>query len=348
MLKAQWMPYDLDFTFEAVTSRERMWRKRTYFVRICDTDNPDIAGVGECALFRGLSTDDVPDYEARLAHLCAQPDRWCECGMPSLRFGFETAIADLRGGGRRIWTESDWVEGRSGIVINGLIWMGDRRTMAERIAEKLDQGFRVLKLKIGGINFDEECSLLEAVRRRFSSTDLEIRLDANGSFSKDKALERLERLARFDIHSIEQPLKAGQPDATAELCRRSPIDIALDEELIGYRTEAEAADLLDRIRPQYIILKPALIGGTGAADTYVSLAESMGMGWWATSALESNIGLNAIAQWVATKKTSMPQGLGTGRLYNNNVSSPLEVRGDRLFHNPSPGWGEIESGTWRD
>lgn len=342
MLTAQWARYGLDFRFEAVTSRERMWRKPTYFVRVFDPERPETVGIGECPLFPGLSADDRPDYEAVLTAVCRAPESWRNCIYPSIRFGFETAMADLAGGGLGRWTDTPWSRGERGVTINGLVWMGDKATMSRRIREKLDAGFRVLKLKIGGIAFDDECGLLEAVRREFSPETLEIRLDANGSFAPADAMRCLDRLARYGIHSIEQPVKAGQPELMARLCRRSPLPIALDEELIGWRTREQAEELVGEIMPAYLILKPALIGGTEAAEMYAGIARQLGIGWWATSALESNVGLNAIAQWVATTGNEMPQGLGTGQLYTNNIASPLELRGDRLFTNPGVSWGKLE------
>lgn len=352
-LRAQWTALDLDFTFEAVTSRERMWHRRTYLVRLWDSDNPGCAGIGECGLFRGLSADDVPDYERQLERLCAAPEQWRGCTLPSMHFGFETAAADLAAGGRHCWSRNTrWTQGLEGICINGLVWMGDRHTMEQRIRAKLDAGFRVLKLKIGGIGFDDECELLSCLRRAFSPQSLEIRLDANGSFTPQQAPQALGRLARYSVHSIEQPIRAGQWTLMSRLCADTPVPIALDEELIGWRDKEEAAQLLDCIKPQYIILKPTLIGGFGRADDYVSLARQRGIGWWATSALESNVGLNAIAQWVAgcglgAAEPLPPQGLGTGQLYSNNIASPLELRGDRLFRNPAAAWDEMDNLPWR-
>lgn len=325
MIEARYSPYRLDFRFEAITSRQHMLHKDTYLVCLTDTDSGRTA-VGECALFKGLSADDVPDYEQHLARLCAAPLTWRECTLPSLRFGFETAFRALAGE-----HPTSWSKGCAGIPINGLVWMGDKATMAERITEKIDAGFRVIKLKIGGIALDQEMELLADMRRRFSPSDLEIRLDANGSLDPATALRDLERLAIYDIHSIEQPVRAGLTDTMAELCRKSPIPIAIDEELIGYRSREDAAALLDDINPQYIILKPALIGGVEAADTYIDLAGSRGIGWWATSALESNVGLYAIASWLAAKNTTMPQGLGTGMLYSNNFTSPMYIHGAALW-----------------
>lgn len=351
MLHAEWAPYSLDFRFEARTSREVMTRKPTFFVRVCDSARPDVVGLGECALFRGLSSDDRPDYVDRLSEACLDPEAAAASSpYSSIRMGMETAMADLRGGGRRIFTDNAWTRGQAGIAINGLVWMGDKATMASRIAAKLDSGFRVLKLKIGGIDFGSELDLLREIRRNFSPSELELRLDANGSFSRDPdgAMEKLRRLSDFGIHSIEQPLRAGSGEAMARLCADSPVAVALDEELIGSAPSAEAAAaLLGSLRPAYIILKPTLCGGFAGADTWIEQARRLGIGWWATSALESDIGLNAIAQWVSQKDNELPQGLGTGQLYSNNVESPLRLRADRLFTDPAAAWGMPPNLQWR-
>jgi len=351
MLTAEWASYSLRFRFEARTSREVLHVKPTYFVRVTDTDCPGMSGIGECALFRGLSSDDCPDYEARLSAACLNPAGAAESeSYSSIRMGFETAMADLRTGGHHCVVDNEWTAGRVGIPINGLVWMGDKSTMARRIAGKLDQGFRVLKLKIGGIDFDSELDLLREIRRHFSVGELEIRLDANGSFSRTPgdAMEKLRRLSDFGIHSIEQPLMAGSGDAMARICRESPVPVALDEELIGSAPAPEAAAaLLDYLRPSYIILKPTLCGGFAAADTWIEQAEHLGIGWWATSALESDIGLNAIAQWVSQKRNPLPQGLGTGQLYHNNIISPLRLRGESLYFNPEADWFFPDNLQWR-
>lgn len=328
MLKAEFAPYTLKFSFLARTSRAAMREKETFFVQVV---GPEGRGVGECALFRGLSAEDSPGYEAALAEACLDPEAALKHPYSSIRFGFETALADYSGGGRGVWTDTPWSRGEEGIEINGLVWMGDKAEMRHRIARKLDDGFRVLKLKIGGINFDDEVDLLRAVRAEFGPEDVELRLDANGSFTPENALERLAILSDFNIHSLEQPIRAGQPEAMATVCRQSPIPIALDEELIGMHTDLQMAEMLDVIRPQYIILKPSLCGGFERADAWIAQAQSRGIGWWATSALESDIGLNAIAQWVATKKPVLPQGLGTGQLYLNNIPNGLELRGSKLW-----------------
>ncbi len=339
MLKAEWCPFELKFLFEARTSRESMRKKATWLVRLTDTDS-GISGVGEAALFRGLSADDTPDYEARLAEVCRTV---AESGDPttavravpesSICFGLETALGNLRGG-----NDSAFTRGEEGIAINGLVWMGDKATMRARIDDKLSKGFKVLKLKIGGIDFDSEVDLLRYVRSVYSPAELEIRLDANGSLSPQNALSRLDVLSRFAIHSIEQPIKAGIWEDMAMICRESPISVALDEELIGKRSDAEKLMLLDFIKPKYIILKPALCGGLAESTAWADVAESRGIGWWATSALESNIGLDAIARWCAGRGVAIPQGLGTGQLYSNNFKSPLCLRGDKLYYAPDTKW----------
>ena len=315
-----------------------MLDKTTYFVKIWDDDNPEVYGVGECALFKGLGADDLPDYEQRLAAACRDITSWHR-GLPlpvdplysSIVFGLETALADLANGGRRVIFPSPWSNGDSAIPINGLVWMGDKRLMQERVEQKLAEGFRCIKLKIGGIDFADELDMVASLRSRFSPSDLEIRLDANGAFTPDNALQRLDALSRHCIHSLEQPVKAGQWEAMERICRESPIPIALDEELIGVRSDADKASMLDAIRPQYIILKPALCGGFAHSDVWIAAARARGIGWWATSALESNVGLAAIGSWLTSKyEITLPQGLGTGALYTNNIPAPLTVASGRL------------------
>jgi len=319
-----------------------MLEKDAYFLKVWYECAPDCCGVGECALFRGLGADDRPDYEARVAQLCREVNN----GDPisdlsdwgSIMFGWETAVNDLRNGGCRVPFPSGFARGEEEIVINGLVWMGSAREMAERIRAKLEAGFRCVKLKIGGIDFCRELELIDFIRRRFTSQELELRVDANGAFTPDNVMARLEELARYDIHSIEQPIRQGQYEVMAELCRRSPVDIALDEELIGLVTTADKVRMLDEVKPRYIILKPSLCGGFRSADEWIRLAADRGIGWWATSALESNIGLNAIAQWVSGYHPDMPQGLGTGMLYANNVESPLRQERDVLLCDLEGAW----------
>jgi o-succinylbenzoate synthase len=346
MLKADWSRYRLSFKFEAKTSRATMLYKDTYFVKVWRTSAPDIIGYGECALFKGLSSDDVDDYEQRLTEVCHNPSK----PMPnysSIKFGMETALADLNNGGNFNLFDCKWSNGLEQIPINGLVWMGDKETMAQRITEKLLAGFRCLKLKIGGIEFDRELDLLRTIRSQFNKSELEIRLDANGAFTPDIAMHKLEALSQFDIHSIEQPIKAGQPELMAEICKTSPIDIALDEELIGCRTCEEKTQLLAQINPRYIILKPALCGGLNDADEWIKLAEQRNIGWWATSALESNIGLNAIAQWLSARGYNMLQGLGTGELYHNNITSPIRLKSSSITYNPKLKW-QLPTLEWQN
>lgn len=348
MLRAAYCPYRLDLNFEAVTSRGSMTHKDTYFVKVWDDNEPEIYGIGECALFKGLSADDTADYELRLQSVCRNIlNVWDveSLGMSSIVFGLETALQDFSTGGiRRPWP-GKWSMGESEITINGLVWMGSRALMLERIGQKLQSGFRCVKLKIGGIDFEDELSLLRHIRENFSSDVLELRLDANGAFRPAEALRRLDRLARYDIHSIEQPVMAGQLQAMEEICKESPIPVALDEELIGAWDWESQARLLDKAMPAYVILKPSLCGGFQAANRWKSLACERGIGWWATSAMESNVGLNSIAQWVSGFNPSMPQGLGTGGIYINNIPSPIRLEADRLTYDPAGEW-EIPDLSW--
>ena len=273
MLEGRYERYVLRFLFEARTSRERMWEKETFFVTLRDRDTGR-TGQGECALFRGLSADDIPDYTTILDYYCRHPHEALKCPYSSIRMGFETAFRALAAKDGCLFDGAQpWVAGRQGIVINGLVWMGDKATMLRRVREKLNAGFSVLKLKIGGIDFEEECDILAAVRREYSAAELTVRLDANGSFTPQNALSRLDRLSKFSIHSLEQPIAAGQPEESARICRESPVPIALDEELIGCRSAAESGAMLDAIRPQYIILKPTLCGGFSGADAWIAEAE---------------------------------------------------------------------------
>lgn len=326
----KWSRYTLDFKFDAKTSRETLTHKPTYFVHLFD-EKTSQSGVGECALFKGLSSDDKADYEQVLSDACALPHK--HTGYSSIDFGLECAMLDMKP-----LEDNAFTRGEKGIPINGLIWMGDKQLMKSRIDSKLADGFNILKLKIGGINFEDEINLLGYIRSRYSSKDLELRLDANGSFDPQSALEKLKVLSDFDIHSIEQPIKAGQTEEMSRLCRLSPIPIVLDEELIGSFSDTRISELLSTVIPSYIILKPSLCGGLGRADAWIEEAEKLGIGWWATSALESNIGLEAIARWLCRKTPdcdfSLPQGLGTGQLYHNNIESPLYLNGSKLFYNP--------------
>jgi L-alanine-DL-glutamate epimerase-like enolase superfamily enzyme len=258
--------------------------------------------------------------------------------LPGIQFALETALQDLRGGGKSVLHPSDFTEGKSGILTNGLIWMGKKAYMLEQIRKKMESGFRVLKMKVGALDFSEETEVLKWIRSEYASEDLEIRLDANGAWEPAEAREKLKTLAGFGIHSIEQPIAAGRAEAMAELCREKIIDIALDEELIGISVSEQRERLLEQIKPQYIILKPGLLGGVSAAEDWIWHTGEKKIGWWITSALESNIGLNAIAQWTAQLGQIMPQGLGTGSLYSNNIASPLQMDGERLWYRPNRKW----------
>lgn len=332
-LKIEWTRKRLDFTFEARTSRGSMFHKDTYFVKICNSEQPEVYGLGECPLFAGLSREDTPEYEKLLSAACAKVEQTgaLPADAPSsVRMGLETAMKDLENRGRGIvFPRSRWIQGNH-IEINGLVWMGDKKLMKDRISQKLADGFKCVKLKIGGIDFEDELALLSMIRKVYGSEYLELRVDANGAFTPDNAMTKLEALAQYDIHSIEQPIAAGQYDAMERLCRKSPVPIALDEELIGDTTSSFKDQLLAFIRPAYIILKPALCGGFAGADSWIRAAEKNNVGWWATSALESAIGLNAIAQWAGTYPLVLPQGLGTGALYSNNVPAQYKLIGSNL------------------
>lgn len=327
----------LNFKRPSGTSRGVLTSKETFFLVI---EQEDKKGIGECNLFRGLSADDVPNYEAKLQwveqHLHLGEKALLEelKTFPSIQFGVEQAFRSVVA---PQWYElfpSNFTKGKDAIPINGLIWMGSPDFMKAQIKEKLAQGFRCIKMKIGAIDFEEEYRILKALRNEFSASDIEIRVDANGAFQANEALRYLERLATLQLHSIEQPIRAGQWEAMAELCEQTPLPIALDEELIGIFTREEKQRLLREIQPQYIILKPSLIGGYSGSEEWITLAETLGIGWWVTSALESNIGLNAIAQWTYTLRNPMPQGLGTGTLYTNNIPFPLYVENGHIGFNP--------------
>lgn len=340
MLNASFSKYSLLFKSPSGTSRGVLTEKETYFVRMMDDAKPDEIGVGECAVFKGLSADDVPDYEKVLDDACWNFDAYKDDfrerfkKYPSIVMGLETAFADLQNGGRQMPFPSDFTKGKGEIVINGLVWMGDRDFMMKQIEDKLAAGFSCIKMKIGAINFDDELKLLASVRERFGADKVTLRVDANGAFSADEAMEKLDRLASLEIHSIEQPIKAGQTEALAQICKMSPLPIALDEELIGIFERDEKARLLDVVKPQFLVLKPSLHGGFCGSEEWIELAKERGIGWWITSALESNVGLNAIAQWTYKFNVAIPQGLGTGQLFTNNVPSKLSLCGDRLKFDP--------------
>lgn len=315
-----------------MTSRGGMRFKNGYYLELIAGG---VTGTGEVSFIEDLSIDNIPELPEFLSKLLLKITEGLELpsdffeGFPSVAFAFETAIKDYKNGGNGLLFQSDFVTGKRPIPINGLVWMGEKDFMMAQVKQKLEQGFKCVKLKIGALDFETEIELLQYIRNQFSAADIELRLDANGAFKKDDALEKLKVLSDFEIHSIEQPIRQKQWTSLAQLCRESPIPIALDEELIFCNT-MERQRMLDEIKPTYIILKPSLLGGFSACDSWISLAQERGIGWWATSALESNIGLNAIAQWVATKDTKMVQGLGTGALYKTNTASPLHISNGNL------------------
>ena len=337
---ASYTRYNLKFIRPGGTSRGVLTEKETFFITLRGEAR---WGIGECALFRGLSREDRPGYEAKLQWVCRNIGLGWETlreelgEWPSLLFGLEQAFRSLDSASPMELFPSAFLQGRP-IPINGLIWMGAPSFMEQQIEAKLAEGYRCLKLKIGALGFEQELELLRSLRQRFLPGQLELRVDANGAFQSAEALERLQRLAECGLHSIEQPIRAGQWDAMARLCRDSPLPVALDEELIALGHSSDKRTLLQEVSPQFLILKPSLLGGYAACEEWIALADDMGIGWWVTSALESNIGLNAIAQWTATLQTEMPQGLGTGALFSNNFRSPLRTSGGQLWYDAAPGW----------
>ena len=340
-MKASYQKHFLNFKLPGGTSRGVLKTKETYFIFIEDENQK---GIGECCLFRGLSIDDRPDYEVKLQWVCNHINLGVQklydelIEFPSIQIGLETAFKSLSSKDLFEIYPSGFSNGNEHIPINGLVWMGSEAFMKQQISEKLDQGFRCIKMKIGAIDFDTELNLLKSIRKEYSPTDIALRVDANGAFNSSEALEKLKRLSEFDLHSIEQPIKQGQWQEMARLCEDTPLPIALDEELIGVFSEKEKLDVLNTISPHYVILKPSLIGGFSASDQWISLAESKDIGWWITSALESNIGLNAIAQYTFAKNSKLPQGLGTGSLFTNNIPSPLKVCKGSLTYNTELRW----------
>lgn len=340
-MKSWFKRYTLRFKRPSGTSRGILTQKDTYFLFISEGDK---VGVGECGLLEGLSIDHRPDYEQKLQWTCQNIDME-EANIlshllefPSIQFGVEQALKSLKSDSWHDLYPSDFTQGEGKIPINGLVWMGSTGFMKTQIQEKLEQGFRCIKMKIGAIDFEQEYALLKKLRSEFSPEQIEIRVDANGAFSAENALEKLKRLSDLQIHSIEQPIKARQWEAMAKLCEQSPLPIALDEELIGVFHTWEKKQILEVIKPQYIILKPSLIGGYQQSEEWITLSENNKIGWWITSALESNIGLNAIAQWTYALQTTLPQGLGTGSLYTNNIPSPLVVENGFLKIDKEKSW----------
>ena len=331
------VPRRLHFKQPAGTSRGSYTTRDVWYLHLTSDKYPDRVGIGECAPLPKLSCDDMQGYESVLAHICNEVTEQGGFSVESLRdypsilFGLETAFRHLERGCFELW-DTPFSRGEVGIPINGLIWMGDYKKMLEQIEAKMAVGFRCIKLKIGAINFEEELALLRFIRSHFSAKEVELRVDANGAFAPADAMEKLKRLAELDLHSIEQPIRAGQWEDMVRFTAETPLPIALDEELIGINIPERKQCLLDSVHPQYIILKPSLHGGMAGGNEWIREAEKRNIGWWITSALESNIGLNAIAHWCATFNNPLPQGLGTGALFTDNVDMPLEVRKDSLWY----------------
>ena len=341
---ARYIKYILNFKSPSGTSRGILKTKETWFIILQLNDK---IGIGETGLFRGLSCDDVPNYEEKLHWVCENIHLGLDVLLqelikfPSIQFGLEQAFLSLKSQTPFELFPTKFTQGKEAININGLIWMGDKDFMKSQIKEKLVAGFSCIKMKIGAIDFETELSLLKSIRKEFSSNEVVLRVDANGAFKPDEALEKLEKLAKFDIHSIEQPIQQGQIEAMADLCAKTSVPIALDEELIGIFSSEERQQLLATIQPQFIILKPSLLGGFVNSLEWITLATQNDCGWWITSALESNVGLNAIAQFTYHLKNSLPQGLGTGSLFTNNFESPLEINNGKLHYNNTKNWNFI-------
>jgi o-succinylbenzoate synthase len=321
-----------------------MYQKPVWYIFLYDNERQETKGIGECSYIPGLNAENENDIDKKIEEICNVINRGdfdFNRGLPSypsINFGIETALTDLQSGGERQLFPSDFVSGKAYIPINGLIWMGKRDDLIQQINDKLRKNYRCLKLKIGALDFDEELEILSYIRRHADSKKLELRVDANGAFKPSNVMKVLEKLSRFDVHSIEQPIPKGQWKDMAYICNNSPVPIALDEELSGHLSSDEKAALINQIKPQYLVLKPGLLGGFNQAIEYIQLARKMGISWWITSSLESNIGLSAIAQWTYTLGNNMPQGLGTGLLYKENVQCPLELSGDRLCFNTQKKW----------
>lgn len=332
----KWTKKVFHFKVPSGTSRGVLTEKHSWFLEVNYTHNTTVKGIGECSVIPGLSPDfvDFNQYESQLNLLVENPTIDLT-EFPSIRFGLETALLDLQNGGKGIYFDNEFTKGQKKIPINGLIWMGSKDFMENQIEEKIKAGFDTLKMKIGAIDFDSEIDIIKSIRDQYKKEKLELRVDANGAFSSEEALSKLNRLKEFHIHSIEQPIKANQQNEMRKLCLETPIDIALDEELIGVNSYSKKKELLKTICPKYIILKPSLHGGISGTTEWIEIAEKLGIRWWLTSALESNIGLMAICQFSAEFKNDLLQGLGTGSLYTDNIPSDLTVENGTIFIKPS-------------
>ena len=341
MFKADFTSYLLKFKKPSGTSRGVLNSKKSWFIKIWNVNNPSVFGIGECSPITGLSIDPIEKIEKKLFEICKSINNLKTINLerfPCIQFGLETALNDLNNGGKRIIYNNSFSIGQSEIKINGLIWMNDKESMLKSIRLKIKDGFNCLKLKIGAINFTDEVALLSLIRNEFNASELEIRVDANGAFNKKNVLSKINILSEFDIHSIEQPIEPNQYNTLKKLCLESPIPIALDEELITVTNINNREELLDFTKPNYIVLKPSLLGGLAATENWIDLAEKRNIQWWITSALESNIGLNSIAQFTAEFSNKLPQGLGTGQIYKNNFPAFLELKSDKLCINHELKW----------
>ena len=358
-LQAKLIPRTFHFDFDARTSRGSMKDKHSWFIKLWHDHEPGVFGLGECGPLPGLSIDHKPDLEPVLQHaigkMVGSKVAISDAGLelvyhflsvslgrefimqnPAVFFALETALLDLLHGGKRVIFRNAFLD-KKPIPINGLIWMGGLDFMLQQIEIKIRDGFRCIKLKVGGIDFEKECDVLQYIRRKYFRENIVIRLDANGAFRTDDVLYKLKELSRFDVHSIEQPIKQHSP-FLSELCRTSPIPVALDEELIGIGEREKKEQLLKEIQPQFLILKPSLHGGLYGCREWIELAQKNNIGWWITSALESNIGLNAISQFASEYDLKIPQGLGTGQIYSDNFQSPLTVKSGQLLYNQGLDW----------
>lgn len=338
MLNARYFKKILVFKTPARTSRNTLYEKECWYIEIWNENEPNIKGIGECGFLKGLSFDDYETFESTLSDFCKNINNYHRIyadilkNYPSIIFGVEQALLDLKNGGKRILFPSAFTQNNAAININGLIWMDSPEEMIKQIDEKISDGFGCIKMKVGSIDFSEEIQVIEYIRKKYGNL-IEIRVDANGAFTFEEAIEKLKLLKKLNVHSIEQPLKKGEIDNYKKLCALKIIPIALDEELIGINTIHDKRKLLKHINPDYIVLKPGLLGGFKSCNEWITLTNEILCGWWVTSALESNIGLNAIAQWTYTLNTKIPQGLGTGSLYINNFDMPLEVKHGKIYYN---------------
>lgn len=341
MISAYYKRYKLHFKFPAGTSRGVYTLRRGWYLFLREDGK---TGIGECGPLPGLSRETTDEVEKSLSDICLNPEKYIENpdllkNISSVRFAFEVALTDLKNGGNRILFPSSFTIGEGKIPINGLIWMGTISRMQEQIKEKLKSGFNCIKIKIGHKDFDEELSLLHEIRRAYSSDEIILRVDANGAFNNKNVFQKLRKLESLDIHSIEQPVMAGEWDLMEQICKKSNIPIALDEELIGINDIKQKTALLDKIRPAYLVLKPSLHGGFAGCEEWIRLAKERSIGWWITSYLETNIGLNAIAQWTYRKSVKIHQGLGTGKLFTDNIPSPLRIKNGSLEYDPLEEFG---------